>query len=143
MFIAFTGCRFNEATSLTIDKFDLTLGRAIFTETKNKRSREVFISEPLISRLKTLTCERSKAEFVFLSTTGKQIIPQAFERELKIRAKLAGIMKRVYPHLFRHSFATQLLMSGVDITVVASILGHVDIQTTYGNYVHLADKTRR
>ena len=34
-------------------------------------------------------------------------------------------------------------MSGVDITVVASILGHKDIQTTYANYVHLADKTRR
>lgn len=143
MFIAFTGCRLNEAISLRIENLDVTLGRAIFTETKNKRSREVFISEPLLSRLKSLVGTRSKDDLVFLSTTGKQIIPQSFERELRIRAKFVGITKRVYPHLFRHSFATQLLISGVDITVVASILGHVDIQTTFGNYVHLADKTRR
>jgi integrase/recombinase XerD len=143
MFIAFTGCRLNEATSLTIDKLDLTLGKALFIETKNKRTREVFISEPLMVRLKRLIELRSKEDLVFLSTTRKKIIPQAFERELKIRAKLVGITKRVYPHLFRHSFATQLLISGVDITVVASILGHVDIQTTFGNYIHLADKTRR
>lgn len=32
-------------------------------------------------------------------------------------------------------------MSGVDITMVAAILGHKDIQTTYENYVHLADET--
>ena len=56
---------------------------------------------------------------------------------------MVGINKRVHPHLFRHSFATQLLMSGVDITRVASILGHKDIQTTSNNYVHLADDTLR
>jgi len=32
-------------------------------------------------------------------------------------------------------------MSGVDVTMVASILGHKDIQTTFDNYVHLADET--
>lgn len=143
MFIAYTGCRLNEATSLKIENIDLTLGRAIFIETKNKHTREVFFTEPLLSRIEKLIGERDHSDLVFLSTTGKKIIPQAFERDLKLRAKMIGLKKRIYPHLFRHSFATQLLMSGVDITVVASILGHLDIQTTYGNYVHLADKTRR
>ncbi len=35
------------------------------------------------------------------------------------------------------------MISGDEITKAASILGHKDIQTTYANYVHLADKTRR
>src|SRR5258706_5294646 len=143
MFIAFTVCRLNEAASLRIEHIDLIVGKALFTDTKNRESREVFLAEPLISRIKSLVGERGKEELVFLSSTGRKIVPQAFEHELKLRAKIVGITKRVYPHLFRHSFATQLLMSGVDITVVASILGHKDIQTTFANYVHLADKTRR
>ena len=143
MFIAFTGCRFSEAAKLTIEHIDLMTGKALFVDTKNKESREVFLAEPLISRIKELVGERAKDDFVFLSNTGRKLVAQAFQHELKERAKIVGISKRVYPHLFRHSFATQLLMSGVDITVVASILGHKDIQTTFANYVHLADKTRR
>lgn len=143
MFIAYSGCRLNEAATLKIEHLDLTLGRAIFTETKNRETREIFFAEPLIARLKQLVGERDKSELVFTPGKGKIVIPQAFERELKIRVRMIGITKRVYPHLFRHSFATQLLMSGVEITIVASILGHRNIQTTFANYIHLADKTRR
>ncbi len=57
--------------------------------------------------------------------------------------KEAGISKRLHPHIFRHSMATQLLMEGVDVSMVATILGHKDIQTTFNNYVHLADTTIR
>ena len=141
MFLAYTGCRFDEMASLRVKLLDLSAGKATFVLTKNKEIRHAHITEPLISRLKKLVEGKNPEDLVFNSLTGGRIHPQDFIKDLKRRAVAAGVTKRVHPHLFRHSLATQLLMSGVDITMVAAILGHKDIQTTYENYVHLADET--
>ena len=45
-------------------------------------------------------------------------------------ARKAGITKRIYPHLLRHTMATRLLASGMDITDIQKFLGHEDIGTT-------------
>jgi integrase/recombinase XerD len=45
-------------------------------------------------------------------------------------AHAAGITKRIYPHLLRHTMATKLLALGMAITDVQRFLGHDDITTT-------------
>ncbi len=51
-------------------------------------------------------------------------------RELARAGKLAGLDKRVTAHCLRHSYATHLLLRGVDIRSIQELLGHADVRTT-------------
>lgn len=54
----------------------------------------------------------------------------ALTKNLRKAVKLSGVAKHVTAHTFRHSFATQLLLSGADIRTVQELLGHSDLRTT-------------
>jgi site-specific recombinase XerD len=55
---------------------------------------------------------------------------------LKYAVKKAGIAKHVSVHTLRHSFATHLLMSGVNIREIQQLLGHKNVETTM-TYTHV------
>jgi len=64
------------------------------------------------------------------------ILPATFGRNIKQVANRAKIEKRVSAHTFRHSYATHLLQSGIDIKTIQELLGHKDISTTM-IYIHI------
>ena len=73
---------------------------------------------------------------LFVSNRGTRISPRSVQARVTHWARRQGIDTNVYPHLFRHSFATHLLESSHDLRGVQELLGHANISTTQV-YTHL------
>ena len=73
---------------------------------------------------------------LFVSNRGTRISTRSVQARVNHWARRQGIDVNVYPHLFRHSFATHLLESSHDLRAVQELLGHANISTTQV-YTHL------
>lgn len=88
----------------------------------------------------TLEIAKGHEDFVFLNRRGKQLTRVMIFTIIKNLTLISGIKKRISPHTFRHSFATDLLENGANLRVIQQMLGHASILTTE-IYTHLNKKT--
>lgn len=141
-----TGLRLSELCSLNRD-LDL-LKDEFSIRGKGDKVRVVFISDRARETLRAyLKVRKDFAEPLFAnisanSSADMRLTPRSIERIVKHYATVAGISKRVTPHVLRHSFATDLLSNGADIRSVQMMLGHANIATTQV-YTHVTDKQLR
>ena len=138
MFEILYGCglRVSEVTGLKPGDIDFD-GQILRFIGKGDKERIVPLGDTAILYLKKyLYSARGKIEkekktgYLFLNMRGGQLSRQGFWKILKEYAKKSGIEKNLYPHIFRHSFATHLLQRGADLRTVQKLLGHSSISTT-------------
>ncbi len=148
-----SGLRIGEALALRPVDVDLEAGSIRVLHGKGDRSRTVGLDpsgvafvEQWLERRRQLGLGR--AATIFCTLKGEPV-RQKYVRALMARLQAkAGIEKRVHPHGFRHTFASELRGEGVDIGVISKLLGHSSIATTavyldHVNPVEVIDTIRR
>lgn len=79
--------------------------------------------------------------YIFVTKFNSRMSTQGVRNIVSKYVERAGLQKKITPHVFRHSFATLLLESGVDIKYIQEFLGHSTIATTQ-IYLHISDEQK-
>lgn len=129
-----TGMRISELCSLHRKQLDLA-NRTVLIWGKGAKERMIQIENMDVVNALTqyLTCHADKIEsdgWLFINRLGKQFSDQSVRWMINKYVKQAAISLHITPHMFRHSFATLLLESDVDIRYIQQLLGHSSITTT-------------
>lgn len=132
------GLRISELLALKPDDINVSRSLIRVRQGKGRKDRFTLLSKPLIKKLTEYRELYKPKVWLFERTPGEQFTESIVSKRLKAAAQEAGITKRIYPHLLRHSFATHLIEQGTDLKIVKELMGHNSIRTTE-IYVHIAD----
>ncbi len=135
-----SGLRLAELVDLNCGDVDMN-DRTVRVTGKGNKDRIVPVGRKALQAIAAWRKSRSQLAgsdepALFVSQRGRRISPRSVQARVKHWAKRQGIDSNVYPHLFRHSFATHLLESSHDLRGVQELLGHANISTTQV-YTHL------
>ena len=136
-FLVNTGMRFGELQNLEWDDIDWKK-KEIHIRIKEHWSpkgdeRKVPMNKTVQQILRSF---EHRERWVFTTKTGSQVRQSHTWDRLKIACQRANL-EIVSPHVLRHTFASHLVMAGVDLASVSKLLGHKDISTTM-IYSHLS-----
>ena len=144
-----TGLRIGELRALTIADIRLGHGPHVHTIGKGRKERCTPLLPKTVAILKPWLAERAgtPTEPLFATSTGTALSRDAIEHRIaryltQARTRCPSLQpKQVTAHTLRHTAAMRLLLSGVDITVIALWLGHEQVSTT-NIYLH-ADMSQK
>jgi len=129
-FMLTSGCRVGEVSRLDSKDVDLE-NRTAKIVGKGKKIRQVHFTEKcaiLLERYLEMRKEVASPAF-FLSSRGNRLSVSQIYRSIREIGIKAGL-KNLHPHQLRHTFATELLAKGAELSFIGEELGHNDIATT-------------
>ena len=129
MLMVQNGLRKTEALTLKKENIDLKNNALIITGKFDKTRVVPIITEDLHQILKATISDKKPGDYLFINPKTNRPYTN-IKKSLKTAALAAGIDKRVYNHLMRHSFVTSAIMAGVPVAAVRELAGHEDIRTT-------------
>ena len=129
-----TGLRASELLALRAEDIDLERGVLWVRNGKGGKGRIALLGQPATKALADhLECGKPQAilgaQNVFLNRNGEPLSPRGLKLILDRHACKVGL-KRITPHLFRHTFATHLLSGGADLRTIQELLGHASLANT-------------
>jgi integrase/recombinase XerD len=138
LFLYNSGARVTEAASLQVSDLNLRANQIgdVQLRGKGRKIRRCPLWPATVNALLILIRNRSPDEPVFLNRLGNSITRHGIHWMLRNHVLKAAIShptllrRAVSPHTIRHTTATHLLRSGVDINTIRAWLGHVSIDTT-------------
>lgn len=141
-----TGMRVGELCKLRVDDVSPD-GSVLRIHGKGARDRVAYITDAgLRKELRDILAHRQNSlitdGILFVNRYGARMRPQSVRAKLRRLARDAGLGRRVTPHMLRHTAATLLIETGVDIRFVQRLLGHSSIATTE-IYTHVSDEALR
>jgi len=141
-----TGIRVGELCKIQIGDVSQD-GSTLRIHGKGSRDRIVYVTNAkLRTELRKLVAFRQRLlggpGALFVNRRGANLRPHSFRSKLHSFAGKVGLQRRVTPHMLRHTAATLLIESGVDIRIVQRLLGHSSIATTE-IYTHVSDNALR
>ena len=145
-----TGCRVSELVNLNIHDVDFDTSSFIVTR-KGGDQQEVFMPVQVENELFAYMQERLEMknlkdkDALFVNRLGKRMTAQGVEKNLKKYCQIVGITDpdKTRPHALRRTFACNLIADGVDIKMVAELMGHKNIEVTHKYYTQYASQKRR
>src|SRR4030065_488174 len=130
------GLRVSEIVNLKMQSIDFEEELLRFKGKGNKErivpigKKSIRFLEKYLKHSRSEIKKEYRTDYVFINRSGKKMTRQGFWKILKKYAARVGLKKNLYPHIFRHSFATHMLQRGADLRIVQELLGHSDISTT-------------
>lgn len=136
MTLAYTGIRISELKELKLTDVDLS-NKTMKVLGKGDKQRVVPISDTLHTILMEYmaTLHPKNTSYFFATTKTGRLSAQYVNKIIRESTKKAGIQKQVSAHTLRHSFASHLIKSKVDVATLQRLLGHTNVRTT-SVYLH-------
>lgn len=150
-FLAYTGCRINEALALQVQDMRLDRGKARISKAwseskerhmelgtpKNGKPRTIGLPAFLIPTLKTMCKVRMDTDYVFRPKRGDHILDHNWRTRIwypSLRSAGMDEIKGLRIHSLRHTYASIAIANGADVKTLQSQLGHASATETLNTY---------
>ncbi len=143
-----TGIRISELVGIDIEHIDFDKNLFLITR-KGGNEQVIYFNDEVKNALldyydlrKTIITEPEHSKAFFLSLQNKRIGQRAVQNLVKKYSKQSTV-KKISPHKLRSTYGTKLYNESGDIYLVASVLGHKDVNTTRKHYARLHEEKRK
>jgi len=140
--LAYSGLRPKEMCNVRVEDIDFGANTLIVREGKGSKDAIIYISRRCVVALQEYIRESEQVGYLFRTYYGNKYSVGALRKLVNVLARRAKMQKQVYPYLFRHSLATNMLARGANIMTIKAQLRHAWIETTL-IYLHSVEYSTR